>query len=40
MKEKSTEKTKTVGGEHTEIALELHMRENRWVLIMQFVKAW
>ena len=28
-------KDKTVGGEHTEIALEIHMKETEGVLIMQ-----
>ena len=28
-------KNKTVGGEHTEIALEIHMKETEGVLIMQ-----
>ena len=28
-------KNKTVGGEHTEIALEIHMKETGGVLIMQ-----
>ena len=34
MKE-NLQKNKTVGGEHTEIALELHMKETDGVLIMQ-----
>ena len=28
-------KNKTVGGEHTEIALEIHMKETEGVLMMQ-----
>ena len=34
MKE-NLQKNKTVGGDHTEIALELHMKETDKVLIMQ-----
>ena len=34
MKE-NLQENKTVGGEHTEIALELHMKETDGVLIMQ-----
>ena len=34
MKE-NLQRNKTVGGEHTEIALELHMKETDGVLIMQ-----
>ena len=34
MKENLLE-NKTVGGEHTEIALEIHMKEREGVLIMQ-----
>ena len=34
MKE-NLQKNKTVGGEHTEIALELHIKETDGVLIMQ-----
>ena len=35
MKENLLNNNKTVGGEHTETALEIHMKETEGVLIMQ-----
>ena len=35
LNERKPTENKTVGGEHTEIALEIHMKETEGVLIMQ-----